>query len=76
MSNNFKETVSELIERLSNLDNELETLREDRKELFKEFKERLDTGAFKAALQIYKIRNKTNDQHTLEEVLNILDTAV
>jgi uncharacterized protein (UPF0335 family) len=76
MSKDFKDTVTELLDRLSNLDNEIATLRDDRKELFAEFKTRLDTTAFKSAIQIYKIRNKTNDQHTLEEVLNILDTAV
>jgi uncharacterized protein (UPF0335 family) len=55
------ENVKELIERFVSLENELKILKEDKKNLFDEFKEKLDVKAFKAAVQIAKIRSKLGD---------------
>ena len=55
------ENVKELIERLVVLENELKTLQDDKKNLFDEYKEKLDVKAFKAAVQIAKIRSKLGD---------------
>ena len=55
------ENVKELIERFVSLENELKILKEDKKNLFDEFKEKLDVKALKAAVQIAKIRSKLGD---------------
>jgi len=74
MSNELKEAVSEFMGRLTTIESEIDTLREDRKVLMEEFKARLDTKAFKAALSIYKIRLKNVDStNTIEQMLDILE---
>lgn len=66
-----KATVKEYIQRLRSIDNEIETLKIDKKELDAEFKEKLDLKAVKAALQIISTRAKVNEDH-LEAVLDVL----
>jgi len=74
MSNEFEDAVKEFMTRLTTIESEMDTLREDRKELMEEFKARLDTKAFKAALSIYKIRLKNVDStNTIEQMLDILE---
>jgi uncharacterized protein (UPF0335 family) len=74
MENQFEDAVKEFMTRLTTIESEMDTLREDRKELIDEFKTRLDTKAFKAALSIYKIRLKNVDStNTIEQMLDILE---
>ena len=53
--------VKELVERLVRIENEFKLLQDDKKVLFEEFKNKLDVKAFKAAVQIAKIRSKLGD---------------
>ena len=53
--------IKELAERLIRVENELKLLQDDKKALFEEFKNKLDLKAFKAAVQIAKIRSKLGD---------------
>jgi uncharacterized protein (UPF0335 family) len=74
MSEVMKNEINEFMNRLINIENELDTLKDDRKELFKEFEDKLDTRAFKAALSIYKIRLKNVDStNTIETMVDILE---
>ena len=69
-----KEDVTELLERLLRIEDELKLLQEDRKALFEEFKDKLDVKVFKSALQIAKIRSKTGTSES--ELDNILQTVL
>ena len=74
MENQFEDTVKEFMARLTTIESEMDTLRDDRKELIEEFKTRLDTKALKAALSIYKIRLRNVDStNTIEQMLDILE---
>ena len=57
----ISDDVQELIERLTRVENEMKLLQDDKKVLFDEFKNKLDVKAFKAAVQIAKIRSKLGD---------------
>ena len=68
------EDVREFMTRLVNIENEMDILKDDRKTLFDEFKDKLDTKAFRAALSIYKIRLKNVDStDTIETMVDILE---
>ena len=74
MSQALKEDVREFMTRLVNIENEMDILKDDRKTLFDEFKYKLDTKAFRAALSIYKIRLKNVDStDTIETMVDILE---
>ena len=74
MNEDNKSVVSELIERLNTVDNEIKLLQDDRKSLLEEYKDKLDIKAFKAALSIAKIRSRLGDS---EEALdNMLDKVL
>ena len=66
--------VTELVERLTRIENELKLLQEDRKVLFDEYKEKLDLKAFKAAVRIAKIKSKLGETSEVE-LENMLDTV-
>ena len=66
--------VKELVEKVSQIDNEIKLLQEDRKTVLEEYKEKLDLKAFKAALRIVKMRENV-DQTELDNILNILERA-
>ena len=68
-----EEVVVELVEKLVRIEGELKLLQEERKELFDDYKERLDVKAFKAALQIARIRSKMGDSELALD--NILETV-
>lgn len=66
--------VKELVEKVTQIDNEIKLLQEDRKAILEEYKEKLDLKAFKAALRIVKMRENV-DQTELDNILNILEGA-
>ena len=68
-----KDLVLELVEKIIQVENEIKILREDRKLLFDDYKEKLDIKAVKAAMQIARIRSRLGDSET--EVDNILETV-
>jgi len=47
-----RETVEELVERLTRVNNEIKVLQMDRRELLADYREKLDIKAFKAAMRI------------------------
>jgi|TARA_R110001592_G_scaffold31281_1_gene110473 uncharacterized protein (UPF0335 family) len=66
-----REVVKELVEKLSRVENEMKLLREDKKIIVDDFKDRLDMKAFMAAWQILKKREKV-DEAVLDNLLHIL----
>ena len=70
--NALKATVKEFMERASNIDNEIELLKEDRKELIEEYAEKLDVKVLKAALSVPKIEQGIQHKDTYELFLEVL----
>jgi uncharacterized protein (UPF0335 family) len=66
------ETVRELVEKISQIDNEIKLLQEDRKEVLEEYKDKLDLKAFKAAMRIVKLRENV-DGTELDNILEVLE---
>lgn len=70
-----QDDIKDLVEKITNIDNEIKLLQEDRKTLLEDYKDKLDLKAFKAALRIVKVRENVNDQQELDSILDILDGA-
>lgn len=69
-----QDDVKELIEKITQIDNEIKLLQEDRKTVLEDYKEKLDLKAFKAAMRILKVR-ETVDNTELDNYLDILERA-
>ena len=67
-----KQTVAELVERLTRVNNEIKLLQEDRRELLADYKEKLDIRAFKAAMRITKMREEV-DEAQLDNILLVME---
>jgi uncharacterized protein (UPF0335 family) len=70
--NSLKDLVKEFMNRLQNIDNEIETLKEDRKELIEEFKSKLDMKTLQAALRVVKIQQGVAHKDTFDVFLEVL----
>jgi len=68
------ETLNELVDRLLTIENEMNLLREDKKVLLSEFKEKLDIRSVQAAMRIAKIKTKLTD--TSDEALDVMVTNI
>jgi len=64
--------VKELVEKLKTVENEMKLLLEDRKELFADYKDKVDVKAFKAAWAILKRRQYVNEIE-LDNILDIVN---
>jgi uncharacterized protein (UPF0335 family) len=69
-----QDDVKELIEKITQIDNEIKLLQEDRKTLLEDYKGKLDLKAFKAAMRIVKVRESV-DSDELDNYLDILESA-
>lgn len=69
-----QDDVKELIEKITQIDNEIKLLQEDRKTVLDDYKEKLDLKAFKAAMRIVKVRESV-DSSELDNYLDILESA-
>lgn len=70
--NALKALVKEFVTRVENVDNEIETLKEDRKALIEEYKEKLDLKTLQAALKVLKIQRGVQHQDTYELFIEAL----
>jgi uncharacterized protein (UPF0335 family) len=70
--NALKEVVEEFMQKMQGIENEIETLKEDRKELLSEYKEKLDTKTLNAALRTIKIRSKVEHKDAFDTFVEIL----
>lgn len=70
----LKKIVSEFIRRLRNIENEVNLLKESKKDLVDEYKEKLDTSTLNAALRTIKIREKVKHKDTYDAFMDILES--
>lgn len=73
-----KEIVHELVEKVLEMEHEIKTLQESRKEILDEYKDRVDLKVFNAALRIARIKAKlaaTSDE-SLDEVLDAVEDKI
>lgn len=64
--------VKEFISRVQNVDNEIETLKEDRKNVIEEYKEKLDMKTLQAALKVTKIQAGIDHKDTYDLFIEVL----
>lgn len=68
----LKALVKQFIDRIQNVDNEIETLKQDRKELIEEYKSKLDMRTLQAALKVIKIQNAVQHRDTYDLFIEAL----
>ena len=67
----IKEHVSELVEKLQRVENEMKLLQQDKKELFVDYKDKVDIKTFKAAWSIVKKLENVNEAE-LDNILEVM----
>lgn len=72
--NELTALVDEFVDRSSRLDNEIELLKQDKKQLVEDFSEKLDIKTLNAALRIAKIKRDNDRKDTLDTFLTILES--
>ena len=70
--NALRATVKEFISRMESLETEMEGLKEDRKDLIEEYKEKLDMKTLQAALRVLKIQAAVEHRDTYDLFLEAL----
>ena len=70
--NALRALVKEFMDRASNLDSEIELLKNDRKELIEEFKEKLDMKTLQAALKVLRIQQGVQHKDTYDLFIEAL----
>ena len=72
------ETLNELVDRLLTIENEMNILRDDKKTLLAEFKEKLDVRSVQAAMRIAKIKSRLSDtsDETLDEMISSIEKKI
>lgn len=69
----LKEVVREFMKRLTNIENEIGLLNEDKKNLVEEFSDKLDVKTLKQAIRLVKIREKVDRKSTFDAFVDILE---
>lgn len=65
--------VREFMERIQNVDNEIETLKEDRKTVIEEYSDKLDMKTLQAALKVLKIQQGVQHKDTYDLFISALE---
>ena len=68
----LKLVVDEFMDRLGNVENEIDTLKEDRKVLIDEFRDKLDVKTLQACLRILKIQRGIAHKGTFDALMEVL----
>lgn len=71
--NALRELVKEFTDKLGNIDNEIQLLKEDRKELVSEYSVKLDMKTLKAALRTVEIKKNVAHKDTFDCFLEVLE---
>lgn len=72
--NSLRELVKEFVGKVENIDNEIELLKQDRKELIEEYTGRLDMKTLTAALKVLKIQSTVAHRDTFDLFVEALST--
>ena len=70
-----RETIRELVEKLTSIENEVKLLQNDRKELLSSYCDRLDVKAFRAAWSAMKAKKRV-DKSEFDSILDELERSV
>lgn len=70
--NALKKLALEFVEKVQNIDNEIEALKMDRKEVFEEYSEKLDMKTLTAALRTLKIESTVAHKDTYDMFMEAL----
>ena len=73
-----KEIIHELVEKILDMEHEIKTLQENRKEVLDEYKDKIDLKVFNAAMKIARIKAKlaqTSDE-SLDEILDAVEDKI
>jgi uncharacterized protein (UPF0335 family) len=69
----LKKLLQQFMDRYTRVENEMELLKEDAKNLLEEFEDRLDTKTLKQAIRIVRAKKKIKHQDTFERYESVLD---
>lgn len=69
----LKKVVDQFVDRWTTLQNEMETLKEDEKNLIEEFNDQLDMKTLKQAIRAVKIAKKVDHKDTFDSFVTILE---
>ncbi len=69
----LKRVVEEFVKKIETVDEEIELLKEDRREIIEEYSSKLDMKTLKAALAIIKIKSKVVHQDTFDLFMEALE---
>lgn len=72
----LRKVVGEFMTRLSNIENEIEALKDDRKSLIDEFGEKLDMKTLQMAIKQVKLQNSVAHKDTFDLFLEVLKDDV
>lgn len=70
--NALRALVKEFMDRVTNVDNEIELLKQDRKELIEDYSDKLDMKTLTAALKVLKIQQGVQHKDTYDLFLEAL----
>lgn len=68
-----RELIHEYLKRLMVIENEMEVLKTDKKELNEQFKDRIDLKTLNQALKVHKIVESVQHKTAYEEILDLLE---
>jgi uncharacterized protein (UPF0335 family) len=71
--NALRALVKEFVLKIESVDNEIELLKTDRKEIIEEYAEKLDLKVLQAAMKVVKIQQSVNHRDTFDLFLEVLD---
>lgn len=70
--NSLRALVKEFVTKIESVDNEIELLKGDRKEIIEEYKEKLDMSTLQAALKVVKIQQSVQHRDAYDLFLEAL----
>jgi uncharacterized protein (UPF0335 family) len=68
----LKVVVNDFISQVSSIDNEIETLKGDRKDVIESFKDKLDMKTLQQALKVIKLQNSVAHRDAFDAFMEIL----
>lgn len=74
--NSLRDLVKEFIGKIESVDNEIELLKQDRKEILEEYGEKLDMKTLTAALKVVKIQQAVSHRDTFDLFVEALTDPV
>ena len=71
--NALRALVKEFVAKIESVDNEIELLKTDRKEIIEEYTEKLDLKVLQAAMRVVKIKQGVDHKDTFDLFMEVLD---